>query len=271
MSQMRHFLLGLVLSAAMVLVLRGADVLTDLGISEGRAREAFFDSFASGAVSLVGNVQVFKAASPQARAAMVKTVTAMARAYTETDDFARRYADHREANAPDPLPTEQTADDVLAKQRSDYEKQVTAMRAMFDQITPQQREVLERGFTEMRTRFDQMEKDGTKDQLKALLKAQRARDVQAYDDLMKQYEREFPERPGTLIARRLRRFLDLTGDIDFSARLVERDQKMRFADPADEARPAEWKMCFRAGQASTETARQIAQEWLKTLEAKGIR
>src|SRR6185295_4804150 len=76
-----------------------ADLLTDLGISEGRAREAFFDSFASGAVSLVGNVQVFKAASPQLRAGMVKTVTALARTYSESDDFARRYVDHREANA----------------------------------------------------------------------------------------------------------------------------------------------------------------------------
>jgi hypothetical protein len=247
----------------------GADVLSDLGISEGRAREAFFDSFASGSVSLVGNVQVFKAASPQARAAMVKTVTAMARAYTESDDFARRYADHREANAPDPLPAERTADEVLAKQRSDYEKQVTDMRSMFDEITPQQREVLERGFAEMRARFDDMEKDGTKAQLDALLKVQRARDVAAYEDRMKEYEREFPLQAGTLIARRLQRFLEVTGDIDFSARLVERDKKMRFVDPALESRPAEWKMCFRAGRSATQTAREIAQEWLKALEARG--
>ena len=68
-----------------------ADLLSDLGISEGRAREAFFDSFASGAVSLVGNVQVFKAASPALRAGMVKTVTALARTYAESDDFARGY------------------------------------------------------------------------------------------------------------------------------------------------------------------------------------
>jgi hypothetical protein len=249
----------------------GADVLIDLGISEGRAREAFFDSFASGAVSLVGNVQVFKTASPQARTAMVKTVTAMARTFTESDDFARRYADHREANAPDPLPKEQTADDVLAKQRGDYEKQVAEMRAQFDDITPQQRAVLERGFDEMRARFDEMERDGTKARLNELLKAQRDRDVLAYEARMQEYERDFPKDSATLIARRLRRFLEVTRDIDFSARLVERDKRMRFADPSLESRPAEWKMCFRAGQPATQAARDFAQNWLAALEAKGIK
>ena len=161
---MKRLCLMLLILAAVVSV-GAADVLSDLGISEGRAREAFFDSFASGSVSLVGNVQVFKSASPQARAAMVKTVTTLARAFTESDEFALRYAELREANAPDPLPKERTADDVLARQRSEYEKQVTDMRAMFDEITPQQREVLERGFAEMRARFDEMEKDGTKAQL----------------------------------------------------------------------------------------------------------
>ena len=249
----------------------GADVLTDLGVSEGRAREAFFDSFASGVVSLVGNVQVFKAASPQLRAGMVKTVTALARTYAESGDFTRRYADHREANAPDPLPRAKTADDVLAKQRADYEKQVAEMRAMFDEITPQQRVVLERGFDEMFARFDAMEKDGTRAQLADLLGAQRERDVQAYDAQMKDFERNFPKDGGALIAMRLRRFLGVTRDIDFSARLVERDGKMRFADPALEGRPAEWKMCFRAGQPATQAARDFAQNWLTALEVKGVK
>lgn len=266
---MKRLSVMLLLCAALVRV-SAADVLSDLGLSEGRAREAFFDSFASGAVSLVGNVQVFKAAAPQVRVAMVTTVTTMARRYTESDDFARRYADHREANAPDPLPTEQTADDVLGKQRSDYEKQITDMRAQFAEITPQQRAALERGFAAMRARFDEMERDGTRAQLNELLKAQRAKDVQAYEDRMKGYERDFPSNSQTLIATRLRRFLEVTRDINFSARLVERDRKQRFADPGLEGRPAEWKMCFRAGQPTTEAARAFAQAWLSALEAKGL-
>lgn len=261
-------LVALPLFCAAITPVIGADVFTDLGISEGRAREAVFDSFASGAVSLVGNVQFFKAASPQARVAIVKAVTTLARSYAESDDFGRRYADHREANAPDSLPKEQTADDVLAKQRTDYEKQVTEMRAQFDEITPRQRVALERGFAEMRARFDAMETDGTKARLQELLQVQHDQDLQVYETRMKEFERNYPKEPGALMAIRLRRFLEVTRDINFGARLVERDNKMRFEDATLEGRPAEWKMCFRAGQAATQAAREVAQAWLAALEGR---
>ena len=103
-------------------------ITTQLGITEGRAKEAVFDSFMAGAVSLAGKAEVFTAASPQARAAMVNAATTLARAFVESDEFKRRYADHREANGPDPLPDEQTADQVLAKQRAGFEQQVDALR-----------------------------------------------------------------------------------------------------------------------------------------------
>ncbi len=88
---------------------------------------------------------------------------------------------------------------------------------------------------------------------------------------MQDFERDFPKNSGALVAMRLRRFLEVTRDIDFSARLVERDKKMRFADPALEGRPAEWKMCFRAGQLATQAARDFAQNWLSALEGKGVK
>ena len=77
--------------------------------------------------------------------------------------------------------------------------------------------------------------------------------------------------PRVLIASRLRRFLDLSRDIDYSAKLVERDKKMRFADPALESKPRDWKLCFRAGKAATDTARALAQKWLSDLEARGVK
>ena len=55
---------------------------------------------------------------------------------------------------------------------------------------------------------------------------------------MTEFEKAYPADPRALVAMRLRRFLDLTKDIDFTAKLVERDKKMRFADPALEAKPA---------------------------------
>ena len=85
---------------------------------------------------------------------------------------------------------------------------------------------------------------------------------------MKELDAVYPADPRALVANRLRKFLDLSKDIDFTAQLVERDGKKRFADAALEARPAEWKMLFRAGKPAVDAARAFAQKWLADLQAK---
>src|SRR5687767_8841650 len=113
------------------------DHLATLGISEGRAKEAVFDSFMSDAVSIAGKPAAFIALAPAARVALVTFALNLARTFAESDEFKRRYADHREANGPEPLPAEPTVDAIFAKQRAGFEHQVAEMRKLFDQITPE--------------------------------------------------------------------------------------------------------------------------------------
>ena len=246
-------------------------VTAQLGITEGRAREAVFDSFVSGAVSIAGKADVFTSASPPARVAIVNAALTLARAFVESAEFPKRYADHREANGPDPLPPATNVDEVLAKQRANFEVQVEGMRKQFGDVTPEQRETLEKGFDSVRARFTEMEKGEAKVELEAALKEQRIRQVQAHQAAMKELDAVYPADPRALVANRLRKFLDLSKDIDFTAQLVERDGKRRFADAAQEARPAEWKMLFRAGKPAVDAARAFAQKWLADLEAKGVK
>lgn len=258
------------LAAAAGAVASALDTFSDLGITQNRAKEAVFDAFITGSVAMAGNAEVFKAASPQVRAGMVTAVTTFGRAFMESTDFEGRYADHREANGPDPLPPEQTADQIFAKQRKDWEEQVAGIRAQFTEITPAQQKTLEAGFEEMRARFESMEKEG-RAELERSLSTQRAAQVRAREAAMTEFEKLIPSDPRVLVASRLRRFLDLSRDIDYSAKLVEKDKKMRFADPALESKPRDWKLCFRAGKAATDTARAFAQKWLSELEAKGVK
>ena len=264
-------LAGLVVASVYVTEMGAQAVTAQLGITEGRAREAVFDSFVSGAVSIAGKADVFTAASPQARVAIVNAALTIARAFVDSTEFPKRYADHREANGPDPVLPATTADEVLAKQRANFEAQVEGMRKQFADVTPAQRETLEQGFDTMRARFTEMEKGEARIALDAALKEQRIRQVRAYDTAMKELDAVYPADPRALVANRLRKFLDLSKDIDFTAPLVERDRKMRFADAVLEARSAEWKMLFRAGKPATDAARAFAQKWLADLEAKGVK
>jgi hypothetical protein len=252
------------------------DHLATLGISEGRAKEAVFDSFMSDAVSIAGKPAAFLGLSPTARVALVNFALNLARTFVESDEFKRRYADHREANGPEPLPEEQSADAIFAKQRAGFENQVAEMRKLFDQITPEQRATLEAGWADMRRQLDDMEKGERRKQIEGLLKEQRDEQARARDVAMKAFDKVYPADPRALVAMRLRHFLEVTSDVNFDAQLVDASagngaRKRAFADAALEARPAEWKMAFRAGKPATDTARAFAQKWLNDLQAQGVK
>jgi hypothetical protein len=67
----------------------------------------------------------------------------------------------------------------------------------------------------------------------------------------------------------MQQFLDLTKDIPFESQLVPAGNgKMKFADPQLEGKPANWKLCFRAGKEVIEVVRSFATEWLRQLEGK---
>jgi hypothetical protein len=247
------------------------DHLATLGISEGRAKEAVFDSFMSDAVSIAGKPAAFIALAPAARVALVSFALNLARTFAESDEFKRRYADHREANGPEPLPAEMTVESVFAKQRAGFENQVAEMRKLFDQITPEQRATLEAGWTDMRRQLDAMEKGDRRKEIEGILQEQRLEQVRGRDAALKEFEKVYPADPRALIAARLNHYLEVTRDIDFSAQLADKDRKKVFADAALEAKPSEWKMSFRAGKPATDAARAFAQKWLADLQAQGIK
>ncbi|MGH9219429.1 MAG: hypothetical protein ACRD1W_09000 [Vicinamibacterales bacterium] len=242
-----------------------------LGITEGRAKEAVFDSFITDTLSVAGDSKAFTAASSGARVALVNFALSLARTFAESDDFKRRYADHREANGPDPLPAEPSVDEILAKQRAGFQAQVEQMRKLFDQITPEQRATLEEGWKDMRAQLTDMETGPRRAEFETALREQRAMRVRAREVAMQQLDAVWPADHRVLVADRLRHFLEVSSDIAYEAKLVDRDGKKMFADPAVEAKPKEWKMCFRAGKPATDAARTFAQKWLNELAAAGVK
>lgn len=75
-------------------------------------------------------------------------------------------------------------------------------------------------------------------------------------------EKRYPSDANVLIKQRLQEFLSISATVDFNAQL----NGSMFANPEYEAKSGQWKMCFRAGKAVVEAAREEAQAWLKELE-----
>ena len=75
-----------------------------------------------------------------------------------------------------------------------------------------------------------MEKGERRKQIEGLLKDQRAEQVRQRDAAMKEFDKTYPADPRALVAMRLRHFLDVTKDVDFTAQLVEKGKNRVFAD-----------------------------------------
>lgn len=83
---------------------------------------------------------------------------------------------------------------------------------------------------------------------------------------IKEFSKTYPEDVQQYLKLKLKEFLELTSDIDFNAKLVNRNGRMKFENPDYEAKDYNWKKCFRAGRETIEAARSFAQEWLKEIK-----
>jgi hypothetical protein len=101
--------------------------------------------------------------------------------------------------------------------------------------------------------------------------ATRAGAIATHEAALQQWEAEYPQDPAYVIARRLNAFLDLSADVDYTARLEQRNGTMRFVDAAYEGKSSEWKLCYRAGREAVAAARNAAAAWLKELETANER
>lgn len=125
-----RFTVVVVLAIVAVVAAAQSNVFATLGSNETEAREQIFSSFSSGFVTPTGIAEVFKLATADSRAAIVRAVIAFARTYSTSADFAKRYAafrDDQKPKAPDPT---KSGDQLRAEQRHELEAGIANAQRM---------------------------------------------------------------------------------------------------------------------------------------------
>lgn len=244
------------------------DVLAQLGSNAAEAQDAIFAAFSSGTVYIVGTADVFKTAAPQARAAMVTAAVAVARTYSTSADFARRYARFREEQKPEPGTAPPASADAMQQEvRKGIEQAIAGMEDAAKKM-PQMKKEFDAQIAEMRKQLKEMsaDKDGNAE-LDKILKEGAALQVAEHKQALAEWEKTYPVDPKPFIASRLREFLALSGTVDFTAKVSKRagESRLRFENPEYEQKNNQWKYLYRAGKPAVDAARTAAQEWLKAL------
>jgi len=243
----------------------GADVLSQLGIPLGVAKEAVGNVLTAGVNNPGLPAAAFKLLPPAARAQTATAGVAWLKAYVASPDFARQYAQLRQTRKPEPPTWELTPEQELQKADDEQKQQLEDSKKVIASLPPEQRKAVEEG---LKTAAEMTAKMNTPEARKMRLdniKAGRAAETTEYNDAVAKWKQDYPDDPKPIVARRLREFLQLSADVDFNAKLTTSNGLSTFENPAYQAKSSQWKMCYRAGREATTAARAAVQAWLAEL------
>lgn len=240
-------------------------LLEELSVRESEAQDGFFNGIWEGSAYVPGGQRVFRAAAPARKAAIVGGIGAMLKAYTRTAAFRTRYAEYWDANRPQPPAAPKSS----ADRDKETDESIAKMEESIKSMAPEMRKQMEEMVKQVKAQQAAMRNDTQMQQMIESASNQQEQDArQRHQAAVRKYETDHPKNPDDLIANRLREFLALSATVDYEARLVKSGGLMRFERAEFEAKPAEWKLCFRAGKDAADAARAFASEWLKELGAK---
>lgn len=254
-------------AAAMTVAAPAAQgALAQLGLNEGQAKLDLLSAVNYGSVSIGGAAKLFKAASPAVQKTIIDGVVAWAKAHTSSAEFKRAYAESRNNTKPDPPATQAESDAQARNDLAEQQKAIEEMKKVAASLPPDQRKAMEDGIKEAIAAMKAMQNDPEMQKMmKQMAVEGRKADEESYKDALAKWNEDHPENPNVLIARRLRAFLDTSASVDFNAKVEKRDGKLKFVESKYEEKPAEWKMCYRAGRDAVDAARSVASAWLKEI------
>ena len=258
-------LLGI--SAGFIVAQAGSDVLAKLGIEKVSAGSKVLSSLTSGYIYEPPAVKAFKALPASARTEVVRAGLDWAKAYVASVEFKSAYVKLRESQKPAPPEPVPSAEETLAKMKADMQKGIENMRQVQAAADAATKKSMEEAIKSMQAQMEELDKNPQmKENFRLGAEMQRTADKNDYEARLEAWNDDLPEDPRALVAKRIRQFLTTSADVDFSAALAPRGDKMVFVKDEYEKKDAYWKTCFRAGKEATEAARVFAKAWLAELE-----
>jgi len=236
---------SLALCLAVPGVLLAADILLSLGLNQAEFEEACFQ-FVKEPERLphLRITPAMRALAVLQRKSAVEALGTKAKAYYASEVFKRRWAEYRFqfTGGEDP---EQRRAAAEAQVKGQLDVAVQQMEQMMPMLPPAQQ-------AEMR---------------KAIAKAKAEKAGVAGQVGTGRGDSDAPPKdPAVPLKKALQHFLAVTDGVDYGAGVSLQNGRKYFSNKAFEAKPAEWKMAFRAGREASEGARSYVRGWIAELK-----
>jgi flagellar biosynthesis GTPase FlhF len=261
-----HFIRAVILAAlAAPATLAGADVLSQLGITLEAARQAIGSVVTAGVYNPGLPAQAFKLLPPAARAQITTAGVSWVKSYVNSPDFKKQYAQVRQNHRPEAPTWELTPEQELQKADAEQAQQMEESKQAIASLPPEQRKMMEEALKAAAAATAKTNTPELRKMRLDAIKMDRAERTKEHEEAVARWSKDYPDDPKAVVVKRLREFMQLSADVDYDAKLKTTGSRSQFENPAYEAKPAQWKMCFRAGREATTAARAAVQAWLAEL------
>lgn len=253
------------------LVAQGA--LAQLGLTESAAREFVFNEIERPAQDrrsdiAIAGTRAFLKLPAAARASAATALFAWARAFVNSPAFKARYESDRRDRIPQGRPESLTVEQELRKQMDEAQAGFEEMKSSLaaSGLPPAEQEKILAAWKEAQA---QASTPAFVEATRKALEAERAEGRASEARLIEDVEQQMPADPRRLLARRLREFLDITAEVNFSARTISLTggpDGIEFREAADRQRHWIWQAAAIVGPEATAAARVAAEQWLAEIE-----
>lgn len=242
------------------------EFLKQLGITKATADSKVSGGFLSGSFDEYGLGKAKNIAVGN-RAVIVKEVVAYAKKYVVSEAFIKQYNDMR-MNAKPAASSLQTPEQMQKEMIAHAKKGVADAEASLKKADASLKPVFESVLKEVKKQ--QAEAENPNNKMLSNYRKNYEQGVKNMEENNKQqiaaWEARYPANHMLFVKSRLQQFLDETNDIDFTAELVAKNGKKYFVNKAYESKGNRWKMGFRAGKETIETARDLVQKWMAEIQ-----
>ena len=249
---------------------RVKSLLKTLKLSEDNAQQTIFSDISNSSFYFPG-VKELKSIALNDRALQVEVIGNYAKEYIKSDDFKKRYNEYCESRKPSPPEKPKAVEEMKNEDRENLKNSLEEMKTTRASMAEDQRAILDESIKileEQLKSIDDPDNQMYNPEMDTYMQQGYQQQLEEHKKEIAEWEKKYPaNNPNGMIKNCLKEFLDNTKDVDFDAKTaIDEKGRTLFVKQDYERKDYLWKLCFRAGKETTESARKFAQDWLGELK-----
>lgn len=248
---------------------RAKALLQMLKLSEDNANSTIFSDISSSTFYLPG-IKELKSIALSDRASQVGVIGNYVKDFTASKDFIKRYNEYRELRKPAPPEKPKTMEELKIENSESLKTSLEEMKSSKSQAPADQKAMFDESIKYLEEQLKAIDDPNNTmytPEMDTYMQEAYQQQMEQHKKEIAEWEAKYPANiPNGMIKTWLKDFIDKTKNVDFSAKTaIDENGRTLFVKQDYERKDNLWKLCFRAGKETTESARKFAQTWLGEL------